>query len=164
MTTTVTGYSREQIVAHWAIVVLVAVQLLGHGGVEAAFAEGQRTGAYDLTPGTVFHFTVGSAILGLMMWRLSLRTGRGAPPAPEAEPAPVAMLSRGVHRAFYAVLLLLPVTGGIAWGTQSAQVANVHWALKTALIVLIAAHLGGALMHRLVWKSGVLDRMRHPQG
>lgn len=163
MAKTVAGYSKHQIVVHWVVVVLVAMMILGHGGVEAAFERGQETGTYTLTIPAIGHFVVGSTILLLTMYRLSMRSGRGVPPPPEGEPAIFARLSKAAHLSFYGILLLLPATGGIAWGTQSAQAATVHWYLKTALLILIVGHVAAALIHQFVWKTNLLDRMRRPE-
>ena len=160
----VTGYSKQQIVLHWVVVGLVALMILGHGGVEAAFEQGQETGVYTLTIPAIMHFVVGSTILGLTMWRLSLRSGRGVPPPPEGEPEVFRKLSHAAHLAFYGILFALPVTGGVAWGTGSGQAAELHEILKTLLLVLIAGHVGAVVVHQRVWKTGLLDRMRRPEG
>jgi cytochrome b561 len=163
MAKAVTGYSRQQIVVHWVIVALVVLMFLALDGVEKAFRAGQETGVYTLTFVAIAHFATGSTILGLTMWRLSLRTGRGVPPPPEGEPEVLAKLSKAAHLAFYGILFLLPVTGGVAWGTRSAQAAEVHGILQTLLLILIAGHVGAVAVHQFVWKTNLLSRMKRPE-
>lgn len=160
----VTGYSQAQIRLHWAVVVLLVLQYALSGGIAAAFEQGVQAGTMRLTPGAIAHMAGGSLILLLAFWRLALRQERGAPPPPEADPAWQKALARGTHVAIYALLILLPVTGGVAWGTASAGAAVVHGALKSVLLLCIALHVAGALYGHFVQKSGVLARMMRPEG
>ncbi len=155
----VTGYSRQQVFLHWAIVVLVALQIALHDGMALAWDEAFDSGAFVLTTPVILHFAIGGLILGLMMWRFALRQERGVPPPLEAEPPALRKLGHIAHLTFYGVLILLPVTGGLAWGTQSAALGQSHGVLRLVLILLILGHIGAVIYHQRVLKSGLLQRM-----
>lgn len=160
----VTGYSRAQIRLHWAVVVLLVLQYVLSGWIADAFEQGVQAGTMRLTPGAIVHMVGGALILLLAFWRLALRQELGAPPPPEADPPWQKALARGTHLTLYALLILLPVTGGVAWGTASAGAAVVHGLLKTLLLLVIALHVVGALYGQFVQRSGVLARMMRPGG
>lgn len=121
-----------------------------------------ESGAFALSLPVVGHFALGGLILGLMFWRLALRREHGAPPPDPAEDPRLAGLARLVHLTFYGVLIALPLTGGLAWGTQSALLSLSHEVLRAVLVVCILAHLCGAAYHHFVLKSGLLTRMTQP--
>ena len=161
---TATGYTRAQITLHWVTVILVALQYLFHEGISDAFEAGLEAGRLSLTAPAALHIATGSAILVIAIWRLAIRSGRGAVLAPEAEPAWAAALSVWAHRGFYVLLILLPVTGGLAWGLASAAMGEAHEVLRGLMILLILAHVGAVVVHQLVWRTGVLARMTRPGG
>jgi len=158
------GYSNTQIALHWVTVFLVALQYLLHEGVAVAFDEGLETGQMALTVPAVGHMAGGLVILALAIWRLLLRQERPEPPPPEGEPRWAAWLAPVAHRLFYALLIALPVTGGLAWGTASETLSDMHEALRAALLALIVAHVGAVILHQAVWKTGLLTRMTRPGG
>jgi cytochrome b561 len=158
-----TGYSRAQIALHWAVVVLVVLQYLLHEGIAGAYDLAEETGVYAVSPLVIAHIAGGGAILLLACWRLILRNDRGVPPPPEGEPEVFARLSRIAHLTFYALLILLPITGALAWGGQMALAGEVHEVLRAVLLLLIVAHVGAVALHQLVWKTAVMRRMITPQ-
>ncbi|MEM9392933.1 MAG: cytochrome b/b6 domain-containing protein [Pseudomonadota bacterium] len=156
------GYSKQQIVLHWAIVVLVALQFGLHTGMANAWDVAIAGGAFDLSTPVVAHFSIGGLILGLMMWRFALRQERGVPPPSDAEPYAFQRLGHFAHLAFYVVLILLPLTGGLAWGAQSAVLGQSHEILRFLLGFLILGHVGAVIYHQRILKSGLLQRMTKP--
>lgn len=164
MAQAVTGYSRTQIALHWLLAVLVVLQYLLAGAIGAAFARGMEAGSLALDAGVVLHMALGGLILLLAFWRLALRQERGVPPPPASDPPWQRALARGVHRALYAVLLLLPVTGAIAWGSASQGAAAAHAVLRVLLLALILLHVAGALYGQFVQRTGVLARMLRAEG
>jgi len=127
-----------------------------------AWDRAMESGTFALSLPVVAHFTCGGLILGLMFWRLALRQERGAPPPHPAEPLALSRMARTVHLAFYVVLIALPLTGGLAWGTESEALGLTHEVLRALLALLILAHVIGALYHRVVLKTDVLTRMTRP--
>lgn len=160
--TDATGYSRTQITLHWLTAALVASQFLFHDWVSAAFERGLETGSMAVTPGAAVHLGGGMLVLGIVIFRLYLRNAEGVPPPPDAEPGWARLASKLAHWGFYAVLLLLPVTGAAAWAQKSEAAAEVHELLRGVLLVLIVAHVGAVIVHHVVWKTGLLSRMTRP--
>ncbi|NIZ08565.1 cytochrome b [Pseudooceanicola sp. HF7] len=151
-------YSKPQIYLHWAIALLVLFQLIFDMGMGRAFhqmMEGTATG-----PGlAIVHIVVGVTVLVLMIARLGLRLTRGAPPLPQEEPGPLKALAGIVHWVFYALLVLIPLSGLAAWFGQVAPAAGAHEVLTTLLWAVIALHVAGALYQQFVLKTGLLRRM-----
>jgi len=84
------------------------------------------------------HLGVGGVIGILTALRLWLRVETGTP---------------------YAILLLLPITGGFAWYQASEAAANAHTILRAVLLILVLVHIAAAVLHLLVWRGNVLARM-----
>lgn len=153
------GYSRAQIALHWGIAVLIAGQFVLHEAISGAWDRLQDGAVPGFEPLVAAHVLGGAAVFGLMAWRLALRLRRGAPPPPEAEPAPLRMASHVAHWAFYAIVAGLCISGAVAWFGGVAQAAQGHNALKVALLALIAVHVVAVPFHRFVLKSDVMGRM-----
>lgn len=175
-------YNLAQRLLHWLIVVL-AIGLLGVGltlgnlgyeGTVAAFGSDTTDLLYT------YHKTFGVLMLGLMVLRLALRLGLGAPPYQQPLAAWQRAASRTVHGLFYVVLLAMPVVGwlGTAAGGFPVQffgwelpgligkdealgktLFQIHGWLGWVLIGLILIHVAAALMHWLIQRDGVMERM-----
>ncbi|MGP1357976.1 cytochrome b [Roseicyclus sp.] len=156
------GYSRMQIRLHWITVILVALQYLLHEGIADAYDVAEETGVYAISAPVAGHIIGGTLILALAVWRLLLRNDRGTPPPPPGEPAVFARLAHWAHLGFYALLILLPVTGAMAWGGQIEAAGDAHEVLRALLLFLILAHVGAVAVHQLVWKTGLIARMMRP--
>ena len=144
--------------AHWLVALLVLFQYFTGEGMAAAFDAMVETGTRAASGTAVVHGLFGLTILGLMVWRLTMRRTKGTPPPPETEPGAVRMLSRGVHYAFYVVLIGMPLAGLAAILTGSEALATAHeWASKL-LIALALLHVAGAVWH-LTKGDGVVHRM-----
>ncbi len=156
------GYARTQIRLHWAVAALVVVQYLLGQSASAAFEDGLETGRLTMTPLAIAHFVNGSLIFLLVAWRLMLRNERGVPAPPPGEPAWQSTAARVNHRAMYALLLALPITGGVAWGAASEGAALAHESLRALLLLAVVVHVAAAVYGQFVQHSGVLDRIRRP--
>jgi cytochrome b561 len=162
---------------HWWTVLLIAAQVpLGlfmvRYGAATDFAE--PTGKlYDV------HKLIGMTILLLALARLGYRLAHGAPPdEPTLEPWEK-VASHLTHWAIYALLIIVPLLGWLAvsyYGpfepfgiklpalapqndAKATQVFMFHMWAAYALILLIGMHVGGALMHYVIKKDGVVARM-----
>ncbi len=168
-------YTRVAKSLHWLILALLVVQFaiawtmpeIGRGSVP--------TGLIG------WHLSVGVAILAMMVVRLAWRLTHPAPPASALLPAALAILSRVTHFLLYAVLIVLPLLG---WANASSRgwavwlfgilplpqllpkgsalghsLGDVHATLATALLVIVALHVAGALYHAVVLKDRTLQRM-----
>lgn len=157
------SYSRPQILLHWAVVLLMAVQFLFPDGMSAAWRAFARTGVADPGAGAWLHIAAGVAVLGLALWRIALRLTEGAPAAPEGDPAWQRMVASVTHWALYALMLLVPVSGLLAWFVGIDAAAEAHELMQTLLLWLIGLHVAAALYHQVVLKDGLIRRMS-PRG
>ena len=158
---TVQRYTSSQMMAHWLIVALVLFQWLTGDAMGEAFGRTMRAGGdWVLNGGAIVHGLMGTTILGVMIWRALMRRRVGAPPPPETEPAMLQKVSRGVHFAFYALLIALPILGILAWITGIGAFATLHELGWWILLVLVLAHVAGAAWHAFK-RDGVVSRMAH---
>jgi len=172
------SYSSAQKVLHWLITLLVLMMApIGFYMV----GRGEKTN-FDALTNTLYtnHKTFGFLFLMLVALRIVIRSRRGVP-------APVSTLTRferlaseAVHKGLYALMVLVPLLGwaavsafparGILFGLSlppilpvNADLAKIllqlHGYAAVAMLVLIAAHFAGAMMHRFIKKDGVMRRM-----
>jgi cytochrome b561 len=163
--------------------VILAIGLLGVGltlgnlgfeGTVAAFGSDTTNLLYT------YHKTFGVLVLGLMVLRLLLRLTLGTPPYRQPLAAWQRVASRTVHGLFYVVLLAMPVLGWLGTAAGGYPVQFFEWTLpvligkdeelgKTLfqlhgwlgwiLIGLILTHVAAALMHWLIQRDGVMERI-----
>ncbi|QQA43014.1 cytochrome b [Pelagovum pacificum] len=152
----VSGYSRQQIALHWAVVVLVGFQFVAHDGMEHAWRDG-TTGL-----GAIAHVAVGLTVLVLMLVRLAIRLRRGAPPPPESDKSIFRIAADVTHWAFYALLMLIPLSGALAWFGGLEAPAEGHEVMGNLLLAVIALHAFAAVFHKHITGTRVLDRMVYP--
>lgn len=129
----------------------------------------------------IFHKNVGVVILLLVVARLAYRAANPPPPLPAHVPGWQAGVAGLVHVLLYVFLVVMAVSGYIRvvaggfplelWDAigvprlaprsdvLAGQAKQVHWLARTALLVLILLHLGGAAWHGLVRRDGVVRRM-----
>lgn len=158
----VKGYSRVQIALHWAVFLLIAFQIVASDWMSEAW-RAVSNGTVPVVGALVWgHIIGGIAVLMLALWRLALRNSRTAPEVP---PGPVAIqwLGRITHIALYVLLVLIPMSGIVAWFGGVEAAAEAHELMKNLLIALVVLHVAGALYHQFIVKDGLMDRMRTPQ-
>jgi len=168
-----TQYSKRMVIVHWlTLALLVAAWFLGESLAEAT-DESKATLA-----GYMLHAAAGAAILVLTVTRLFFRSKDGVP-------APVGRglmdkVATGIHHFLYTVLFVLPVSGVVTIVTSDAGKAllagdasllpkeggyehviahEAHEVLVTALIILVAVHVLGAIKHQFIMKDGLMERM-----
>lgn len=175
-------YNLAQRLLHWLIVILAIALLgvgltlgnLGYEGTVAAFGSDTTDLLYT------YHKTFGVLMLCLMLLRLLLRLTLGAPPYRQPLAAWQRVASRTVHGLFYVILLAMPVVGwlGTAAGGFPVQffdwklpgliskdeelgkaLFQLHGWLGWILIGLILTHVAAAVMHWLIQRDGVMERM-----
>jgi cytochrome b561/polyisoprenoid-binding protein YceI len=165
-------YSTGAIVLHWLLALAMAFQ------VAVGFAM-PHSGPYSFAP-MQLHKSVGITILLLTLVRLTWRIFRRPPAA--VEKGWTALAAKIVHWAFYAVLLLGPLTGWIIVSTASLHVPTVlfgvlpwphlplpatlnepteevHEALGWLAIGLFMLHVAGALRHQFLLRDPVIARI-----
>jgi cytochrome b561/polyisoprenoid-binding protein YceI len=176
MTQETTRYSRTAMLLHWAIALLLVFN----------FALGERT--EDLRQGPELfwvmqlHKSIGITVLLLSVWRLLLRlvTTR---PAKAADGPVLQLASSAVHWGFYAVMIIVPLSGWVLvstakvqlptllfgsipwphlpnWGHDAHEAAEeIHEILAKAMLPLIALHIIGAVRHQFLLKDALVERM-----
>lgn len=173
------GYPASMRIMHWLIAAIVLftipLGLFMANAPQGTIEQSRMDRLYDL------HKSLGVLIFALMALRLAVRWRVGAP-------APVPTLTRleriassAVHHLLYLLLLLMPIGG---WAANSAFGAPTpffglfnlppllsrnealadrlfagHRLVGIVLAVLILAHVGAALMHFVVRRDRVLQRM-----
>lgn len=164
-------YGTVVVSIHWISVMLV-LALLGSGFLAA------NAGSAAAQAGFLrFHVPAGIALLALtiaraLWWRVDRRPGVVAGTFPWRE-----RIARGVHRAFYVVIVLMAASGigmlaaggafATVFGGPGASLPDFdalpprlpHGAGAWLLIALFVLHGGAALYHTFVRRDGLLSRM-----
>ncbi|WCP13227.1 Cytochrome b561 [Sphingobium sp. AntQ-1] len=158
---------------HWAIAVLILLNLA------LGFAHDAFPKDWAVMP---VHKSIGLTILALTLLRIVWRLVHPAPRLPAAMPLWEKGAAHATHFLFYALMLILPLSGWIMtsagtrplnWfflfdvpkfgvGKEDAIVGlsrGAHELLPWLWAALIAIHVSAALRHHLVLKDDVLRRM-----
>ncbi|WP_420568299.1 cytochrome b [Thalassovita sp.] len=157
-----THYSRIQIALHWAVFLLIAFQFVAHDAMEEAWEVIEKGGTAAPSTMAWAHVGAGMLVLAFAVWRLALRLTRGVPPLPKEEPPMMQMAAHVTHWALYALMILLPIGGGMAWFGGLEFAAEMHGTFAPVLMALFLLHVAGALYHQFVLKTNLMDRMRTP--
>ena len=168
-------YAAASKFLHW-LTALILFGVLPAGFILEDLPEGpiQNLG-YDL------HRSFGFIVLLLAAARLAVRKIYGTPEAYAGLTPLERRVSTATHHSLYMLLILTPVLGWAAtsafpvkisvfWlfdlpplAPQSEALSKVlfklHEISAMAIIVLLIGHIGAALMHRLVKRDGVMERM-----
>lgn len=173
MSEAVLHYNRVARVLHWTVGALIIVNI-----VLGIFHDplGEMFAAMPL------HKSIGFTVLALSLFRLAWRLTHPAPPLPATMPGWEKGAAHALHWIFYALMLVLPITGWIfssagkyplSWfglfeipklavekGSGLAQgTHNAHVLFGYTWVVLLVGHVAAALRHQYMLKDGVLDRM-----
>lgn len=169
-------YTNVAIALHWITALLVVAQLYV-GFTFHDMPRGPERGEWF-----TWHKTLGVTILLLALARLAWRLSHRPPPYPPQLPAWERQLAVWNHRIFYALLIVIPLTGLIAVsgrgggttellggipfplipgvGEAAAEpFGGIHEALVKLTIALVVIHVAAALKHQFVDKSRVAGRM-----
>ncbi|MBR0673674.1 cytochrome b [Neoroseomonas soli] len=167
---------------HWITVGLMAIAL--PTGFVIKFITEEADGAYKFGFYAI-HESTGLTILIVALARILWKATHPAPPHPDHLPAVLRIAATATHHALYAMLIIQPVMGFLAtnaWGfplrgrtaylgfielpkfmetwVGLAEVLKViHTAGGYLFVVLLAAHIGGAIFHNAIRKDGTLMRM-----
>ena len=157
------GYTRLQIALHWAAALLIVQQYLFKGSIAAAWdatAKGLET-AFD--PLVLAHVAGGALVMLFALWRMSIKARLGAPEM-VGDSALQHLAAKATHLGLYALMILMPVSGSLAWFGGVDLAAQGHNVLKIVLLALVALHVVSALYHHFVLKDGLINRMRRTEG
>ena len=158
-----TGYSRSQIVLHWSVLGLIALQFLFHDAISEAWERLEDGAELVFNPLVAAHLAGGAMVLVFALWRLGLRVRRGVPAPIESSLVQV-VVARLTHVGLYAMMILMPLSGAVAWFGGVDAAAEGHEVLKVVLLALIALHVLEAVYHHFVLRDGTLTRMARAAG
>lgn len=155
------GYSRIQIILHWAIAVLVVFQFVGSDTIAGFFEQvGITASSAETIPLLArAHVMAGILTFVLMLIRVFMRFTKGTPALPKEETPMMKMAAHATHGILYLALFLMPMSGAAAWFGQVELADTVHVTLKFVLLAFVALHVAAALYHQFVLKNGLIKRM-----
>ncbi|MDR6831982.1 MULTISPECIES: cytochrome b [unclassified Sphingopyxis] len=167
-------YTKVAIWLHW-LIGLAVIANIGLAMLTEDMPRETHRAAMDI------HKALGITILALTIVRILWRVGHKPPPLPAATPAWQRPLSKIVHFLFYALLILLPLSGwvwmsaagrpidffGLATIPTIAQpdegladaMHDRHEMLGLAMLALAAIHILAALKHQFIDRTGLIGRM-----
>ena len=156
------GYTRLQIVLHWIAALLVVQQYVFKDSIAAAWDTTRKGLETSFDPLVLAHVTGGTIVLLFAFWRLSIKARLGAPVV-VGNSAVQRSLARATHFGLYASMILMPLSGSLAWFAGVDLAAQGHNLLKVALLALVVLHVVGSLYHHFVLKDGLINRMRRAE-
>lgn len=156
------GYSRLQILLHWGAAALIVQQYLLKDAMSAAWDAATKGVEIAFNPLVLAHVAGGALVLVFALWRLSIKARVGAP-AMVGDSAVQRALAKATHLGLYALMILMPLSGSMAWFGGVELAAQGHNILKIALLALVALHVVGAGYHHFVLKDGLINRMRRAE-
>lgn len=123
-------YSTVAIALHWAIALLIILQIIGGFYLEDFAHEVRKAAADDPRRAQIqdmyqVHKSFGITILVLSLGRLVWRLGHKPPPLPAAMPAWEKFAARAVHVLFYVLMIGAPLGGWAIVSTSSFNVPTV---------------------------------------
>jgi cytochrome b561/polyisoprenoid-binding protein YceI len=178
MASSTNRYSSGAILLHWLIAATLVMQFVLGWATEGP--NGPQTFAiFQL------HKSIGITILLLTIIRIAWRLTHRPPPLADTLKSWERTLARIVHGGFYALLLVLPLTGWLMVSTSKVKVPTLlfgtipwphipvpdslraimhdvsesHGLLAEAMLVLIGLHVLGALKHHYIDRDAELARM-----
>ena len=159
------GYSGLQIALHWIIAALVVTQLLNNDGMQEAWNayEDGAPAPEGVLGWAWFHALTGATILVLALVRLYVRLTRGAPPVHRDKPQALVWLAYATHFVLYGFIIVMPLTGALAWFFGVEASAEVHEVGRLVLIPLVVLHAIGGLPEHFWFRNDALMRMLRPE-
>lgn len=153
-------YSKPQIALHWGMALLFFVSFVSHEGMKDAWRALVRTGEPAMSVGAAVHVWVGVLLLGLVAVRIVTRLLKGAPKAVETGNKLLDLSAKIAHLALYGVMILVPLSGALAWFGGVRDASEVHEVMFTVGLALVGLHIVAALYHQFILKDGLMQRMR----
>ena len=176
VTPTATHYDRRTIWLHWLTALLVASQWLGAQAIDWFPRGPLRVDARSV------HITLGLTLLVIYVLRIVWRATEGRR-LPAADRGALHAVAKATHWGMYALLACVLALGVFNVWVRGDSIFNLfsipafsdsralrsfvqdwHATLATVLLILAGIHAGAALVHRYLWRDGVLARMLPARG
>ena len=157
------GYTRVQIALHWIAAILIVQQYLFKDAIAAAWEATTKGLETTFDPLVMAHVAGGALVMVFALWRLSIKARRGSP-VMVGDSGVQRALAKAAHLGLYALMILMPISGSLAWFGGVDLAAQGHNVLKILLLALVGLHVIGALYHHFVLKDGLINRMRRAEG
>lgn len=165
-------YDGTTILLHWATAVLVVEQWLG-----AQIIDWFPRGALRIDARSV-HIALGVLLAAVLLGRLLWRSSRGRR-LPLADSGFFGLVAKATHWGLYGLLGAMVLVGlALTWTRGDSlfnlisipaydpadreladQVQDIHATIGWIILALAGIHAGAALVHRYLWRDGVLARM-----
>lgn len=156
------GYTPLQIALHWIAAALILLQYVLHDAISGAWEARGKGVATAFDPLVMAHVVGGALIMIVALWRLTIRARRGAP-ATAGDSAAQRLLAGLTHVGLYGLMILMALSGSMAWFGGVGAAAGMHNLLKVALLAVVALHVVGALYHHFVLRDGLMRRITRAQ-
>jgi cytochrome b561 len=160
---------------HWAMALFMALALVTGVVMGELPAGAWQNRMYNL------HRSFGITVLVLVVIRIGLRIALDSPPEATFKSPFQALAAKATHKLFYVTSIAMPMLGWVGSSAFGAPVIlygivtlpalvdkskaladwtlELHESMATAILILIIAHIGGALYHQLFLKDGLIRRM-----
>lgn len=176
----VTKYALSSRILHWLIAVLVLVLV----PVGLWMASRAAVNLFDDLTNTLYawHKAIGFTVLLLMVLRILFKARNAAPAYPDSLPRWQVIAAKSLHHLLYVLLIITPLLG---WAGVTAfpalitlggydlpampfvpqdqalatQLFGVHGVFAITLGVLVTGHIAAAVIHLVIRKDGVFQRM-----
>jgi len=161
---------------HWLVAGLAVIVVAGGLAIPGAPRESHSREVLLL-----LHRSVGLLLLALMLVRIVWRAGHPPPPRPPGLSQIEASAARADQALLYLLFLVMPLSGYVAAAAAGhpvsifgiiaippllpesdrlSQIADaVHLAGQFLVYAAVGVHVAAALMHRIVRRDGVFERM-----
>ena len=170
--TAATRYDGRTMFFHWATAVLVVAQWLGAQTIDWFPRGSLRVDARSI------HIIFGVVLAVLLVARIAWRLTEGRR-LPLADKGAVNVLAKATHWGLYALLVAMVLLGFAVVWTQGDSIFNlfsvpaydpknpdlgeqmqgIHGTIGWIILALAGVHATAALVHRYLWRDGVLGRM-----
>ena len=154
----INSYSGIQKALHWAAALLILQQYIFKESISVAWEAVVSGSDIEFNPLVAAHVFGGLLVLVLVIWRLVLRKSNATPEQHVARTLQD-YVAKAVHILLYVTMILLPISGAVAWFGEVQNAATVHNILKVIMMLTVVLHIVGALYHKLILKDGILESM-----
>ncbi len=170
------AYTRTAIILHWLLALGVLIQF-SLGWWMRTLPDKTGVQAYWFNLHKSIGLTVFMLVVVLLVWRFM----HPPPPLPESMPSWQRRSARVCHYGLYLCLIIMPISGYMGssftrfpiryfgtvlpnfWGWESAELkalySFVHLTTVIVFMMLVAIHIGGAMLHLVIKRDQVFRRM-----